>query len=107
MVITTRVDIDLKQASRLAMVSAVQNDTNTRRVEVHLYNGGAGWVVPEGVTAAVGYRNYPEDDYDVCVAMQEACAMVTFAKQDGDVVTFTCLDDKPDVDIPTTIRAGA
>ena len=37
----------------------------------------------------------------------QACAMVTFAKQDSDVVTFTCLDDKPDVDIPTIIRVGA
>ena len=53
------------------------------------------------------FPNYPEDDYDVCTAMREACAMVTFAKQDDDVVTFTCLEDKPDVDIPTIIRAGA
>lgn len=33
------------------------------------------------------------------IAMLEACACISFAERDGQTLTFTCLEEKPDVDI--------
>ncbi len=38
------------------------------------------------------------------LALKEACGMVSFASRDGGVMTFTCLEDKPTVDIPITVE---
>lgn len=39
------------------------------------------------------------DNFDTNLAMQEACACVSYAKRDGNNATFTCLEEKPAVDI--------
>lgn len=46
-------------------------------------------------------RVYPSygDDTDANITMHEACACVSYAKRYGQNVTFTCLEDKPSVDI--------
>ena len=38
------------------------------------------------------------------LAMLEACACVSFAERDGQTLTFTCLKEKPDVDIYATVE---
>ena len=38
------------------------------------------------------------------LALKEACGMVSFASRSGGVLTFTCLEDKPTVDIPITVE---
>lgn len=38
------------------------------------------------------------------LALKEACGMVSFASRSGSVMTFTCLEDKPTVDIPITVE---
>lgn len=38
------------------------------------------------------------------VAMLEACACISFAERDGQTLTFTCLEEKPDVDIYATVE---
>ena len=38
------------------------------------------------------------------IAMLEACSCVSFAERDGQTLTFTCLEEKPDVDIYATME---
>ena len=38
------------------------------------------------------------------LALKEACGMVSFASRSGSVMTFTCLEDKPTVNIPITVE---
>lgn len=38
------------------------------------------------------------------LAMLEACACVSYAERDGQTLTFTCLEEKPDVDIYATVE---
>lgn len=38
------------------------------------------------------------------LALKEACGMVSFASRSSSVLTFTCLEDKPTVDIPITVE---
>lgn len=38
------------------------------------------------------------------LSLKEACGMVSFASRSGSVLTFTCLEDKPTVDIPITVE---
>lgn len=38
------------------------------------------------------------------LAMLEACACVSFAERDGQTLTFTCLEEKPEVDIHATVE---
>lgn len=38
------------------------------------------------------------------LAMLEACACVSFAERDGQMLTFTCLEEKPEVDIYATVE---
>lgn len=38
------------------------------------------------------------------LALKEACGMVSFASRSGSTLTFTCLDDKPTVNIPITVE---
>ncbi len=58
-------------------------------------------VTVAGLTDGKRVMVYPEygDDYDANVSMQEACACLSYAKREGQNVTFTCLEDKPEVDI--------
>lgn len=76
----------------------------------------AGWVgdsapFTQTVTVAVltdgrRVRVYPSysDNYDTNLAMKEACAYMSYTKRDGSNVTFTCLEDKPTVDINIVVE---
>lgn len=44
------------------------------------------------------------DDPDTNLAMLDACGCVSFAKREGGNVTFTCLEDKPAVDINLVVE---
>ena len=59
-----------------------------------------------GMTDAKKAMAYPAygSDTPANVALKEACGMVSFASRSGNVLTFTCLEDKPTVDIPITVE---
>ena len=63
-------------------------------------------VTIEGMTDAKKAMAYPiyGSDTPTNVALKEACGMVSFASRSGSVLTFTCLEDKPTVDIPVTVE---
>ena len=44
------------------------------------------------------------DDTVANLAMREACACLSYAKRDRQNVIFTCLEDKPAVDISVTVE---
>ena len=44
------------------------------------------------------------DDTDANLAMQEACACISYAQRSGSNVTITCLEDKPEVDIAVIVE---
>lgn len=63
-------------------------------------------VTIEGMTDAKKAMAYPiyGSDTPANIALKEACGMVSFASRSGSVLTFTCLEDKPTVDIPITVE---
>lgn len=63
-------------------------------------------VTVSGLTDAKKAMAYPVygSDASANIALKEACGMVSFASRDGSVMTFTCLEDKPTVDIPITVE---
>lgn len=63
-------------------------------------------VTIEGMTDAKKAMAYPiyGSDTPTNVALKEACGMVSFASRSGSVLTFTCLEDKPTVNIPITVE---
>ena len=36
--------------------------------------------------------------------MREACACLSYTKRDGKIITITCLEDKPEVDIDVIVE---
>ena len=44
------------------------------------------------------------DDTAVNLAMREACACVSYSKREGQNITITCLEDKPEVDIDVIVE---
>ena len=44
------------------------------------------------------------DDADANLAMREACGCVSYSKREGQNVVFTCLEDKPEVDIDVIVE---
>ena len=66
-----------------AQTISVQGLTNGRRCMVHPAYG---------------------DDVDANLAMQQAAGCISYAKRDGQNVTFTCLEDKPEVDISVDVE---
>lgn len=56
MKVTSKINIDLRHPNAGVRVDAVQGDVNTRAVEISLFDGGAAWKVPSGVTAALAYK---------------------------------------------------
>ena len=44
------------------------------------------------------------DDIATNLAMREACGCLSYTKRDGRNVTFTCLEDKPEVDIAVIVE---
>ena len=64
-------------------------------------------VTLDGLTDGKRARVYPAYggvNIDTDLAMREACAAVSYAKQDGGNITFVCLEDKPEVDIPVMVE---
>lgn len=63
-------------------------------------------VTVDGLTDERRAMVYPEygNDPEANIAMKEACACVSYAKRDGRNITFTCLEDKPAVDIMVTVE---
>lgn len=59
-----------------------------------------------GLTDAKKAMAYPVygSDTPTNIALKEACGMVSFASQSGGTLTFTCLEDKPTVNIPITVE---
>lgn len=59
-----------------------------------------------GLTDAKKAMAYPVYGSDTAanIALKEACGMVSFASRSGSTLTFTCLEDKPTVDIPITVE---
>ena len=56
MQIIKKMTLDLENVGITPRVSAVQNDANTRALEITLTASSEPWQVPEGITAAVAYR---------------------------------------------------
>lgn len=56
MKITQKICIDLAQKRPLPRLDAVQNEAQTREIEVSLFENGAAWDIPAGTTAAVAFR---------------------------------------------------
>ena len=48
MIITQKINMELKNQTKLPAVSAVQGDAYTRRVEIALLDGGDPWQIPGG-----------------------------------------------------------
>ena len=63
-------------------------------------------IAVEGLTDGRRVMAYPVygDDFDANLAMKDACGCVSFAKREGGNVTFTCLEDKPSVDIDVVLE---
>lgn len=49
------------------------------------------------------YPAYGDDD-DANLPMKEACGCVSYSKREGQNITFTCLEDKPAVDIAVVVE---
>ena len=56
MIVKTKLKIDLQRPGQKNMIYAMQNDQNTRIVEISLFSGGVAWHIPDGTTFAVGYE---------------------------------------------------
>ena len=63
-------------------------------------------VAVDGITDGRRCMVYPAygDDTTANLAMREACACVSYAKRNGQNVIFTCLEDKPTVDIDVVLE---
>lgn len=75
----------------------------------------AGWVgsgpyaqtvTVAGLTDGRRCMVYPAygDDADANIAMREACGCLSYCKREGQNVVFTCLEDKPEVDIDVIVE---
>ena len=51
------------------------------------------------------YPDYPGDQ-ELDLAMEEACACVSYARRSGSTVTFTCLQEKPAANIAIRVEVG-
>ena len=85
MVITNKIEIDLARLGVQQLFHAVQNDANSRVVEISLLENGTAWKVPDGATAAMAYRK-PDGTsglYDTLPDGQPAYSIT------GNVLSFT------------------
>lgn len=63
-------------------------------------------VTVSGLTDTKRAMAYPVygSNTNINLALKEACGMVNFASRSGSTLTFTCLEDKPTVNIPITVE---
>ena len=104
---------DNADAANKSYVDTALNGVKTVSVSATLtvagWTGSAPYVQSvsiEGMTDAKKAMAYPVygSDTPANIALKEACGMVSFASRSGSVMTFTCLEDKPTVDIPITVE---
>ena len=104
---------DNADAANKGYVDTALNGVKTVSVSATLtvagWTGSAPYVQSvsiEGMTDAKKAMAYPVygSDTSANIALKEACGMVSFASRSGSVLTFTCLEDKPTVDIPITVE---
>lgn len=104
---------DNADAANKSYVDTALNGVKTVSVSATLtvagWTGSAPYVQSvtiEGMTDAKKAMAYPVygSDTSANIALKEACGMVSFASRSGSVLTFTCLEDKPTVDIPITVE---
>lgn len=55
MIITNKVNMDLKRPSWMAAIDAVQDDRYCRNLELSLFSGGEVWTIPEDISAVIRY----------------------------------------------------
>lgn len=46
------------------------------------------------------------DDFDVDLQIANNASKISYAKQDADKITFYCLKNKPNIDIPIEVEVG-
>lgn len=104
---------DNADAANKSYVDTALNGVKTVSVSATLtvagWTGSAPYVQSvsiEGMTDAKKAMAYPVygSDTPANIALKEACGMVSFASRSGSVLTFTCLEDKPTVDIPIAVE---
>ena len=104
---------DNADAANKSYVDTALNGVKTVSVSATLtvagWTGSAPYaqsVTIEGMTDAKKAMAYPVygSDTPANIALKEACGMVSFASRSGSVLTFTCLEDKPTVDIPIAVE---
>lgn len=104
---------DNADAANKGYVDTALNGAKTVSVSATLtvagWTGSAPYVQSvtiEGMTDAKKAMAYPVygSDTPANIALKEACGMVSFASRSGSVLTFTCLEDKPTVNIPITVE---
>lgn len=104
---------DNADAANKSYVDTALNGVKTVSVSATLTV--AGWagsapyvqsVTITGLTDAKKAMAYPVygSDTPANIALKEACGMVSFASRSDSVLTFTCLEDKPTVNIPITVE---
>lgn len=79
MKITNHIEIDMAQRLPIPPVSAVQNDANTRVIEVTAVENGQKWEVPDGVTPAVAFRK-PDGRKGLYDELPDGTKAVTFSE---------------------------
>lgn len=112
----TNVDTSAINAQVMALISELRTklkDVESESIYTVDYQAtltASGWVgsgpytqtvTVAGLTEGRRCMVYPAygDDADANIAMRDACACVSYADRNGENVTFTCLEDKPSVDI--------
>lgn len=88
-------------------------DRNTREVTVTLLASGWSDAAPYTQTVAVEgltdklrakvYPNWPEDA-EAELALREETVKVSSCRRSGSTMTFRCLEDRPEMDIPVTVE---
>ena len=104
---------DNADAANKSYVDTALNGVKTVSVSATLtvagWTGSAPYVQSvtiTGLTDAKKAMAYPVygSDTPANIALKEACGMVGFASRSGSTLTFTCLEDKPTVNIPITVE---
>ena len=83
MEIIKKISLDLNFRDEMPQVDAMQNDADTRGVEIALKSGREPWTVPEDVSVAVGYSK-PDGTKGLYDTLPDGSCAVTVS---GDRVT--------------------
>ena len=117
----TKVDTSAINAQVMALISELRTklkDVESESIYTVDYQAtihASGWVgsgpytqtvTVAGLTDGRRCMVYPAygDDTAANIAMREACGCLSYAKQDGQNITFTCLEDKPESDIAVIVE---